>query len=332
MTGRATLARPARGPSASRALAASGQPGEVLGGAGQVDPAHRRRQEVQQRLEEGRLAGPSRETRDDQRQPRLDQQPRQRRQLGVEDAGRDQLDDRAARRGGRRPEPRNAVVHRRIMTGAGGSGSLGCGDGPHCADRDAAPLEIVPLTPDRWDDVAALFGEGGDPKTCWCMFWRIRSKDWSFGNAAELARRAPRLVDADRDPAPGLLAYRDGRAVGWVSVAPREDYERLTNSRVRPKIDDPPVWSIVCFVVSKPARGQGLTTRLLDAATDYARAHGAPGARGLSGRSRRRTDPGRARLHRALSTFEAAGFEVVHQIDSPQATVRRVIVRRAIGG
>ena len=45
-----------------------------------------------------------------------------------------------------------------------------------------AELEILPLTPDRWDDVAALFGEGGDPKTCWCMYWRVRGKDWSLGD------------------------------------------------------------------------------------------------------------------------------------------------------
>jgi GNAT superfamily N-acetyltransferase len=192
------------------------------------------------------------------------------------------------------------------------------------------PLEIVPLTPDRWDDVAALFGEGGDPRTCWCMFWRVRSKDWSFANAAEARDAMHRLVDEARDPAPGLLGYRDGRAVAWVSVAPREDYERLTNSRVRPKIDDTSVWSVVCFVVSKTARGEGMTTQLLDAATDYARAHGAPGLEAYP------VDPGESRIPAAvgytglLSTFVAAGFEVVHRIDSPQATVRRVIVRRAI--
>jgi hypothetical protein len=28
-------------------------------------------------------------------------------------------------------------------------------------------LAIHPLTPDRWDDLAALFQEGGDPKWCW---------------------------------------------------------------------------------------------------------------------------------------------------------------------
>jgi GNAT superfamily N-acetyltransferase len=191
-------------------------------------------------------------------------------------------------------------------------------------------FEIVPLTPDRWDDVAALFGEGGDPKSCWCMFWRIRSKDWSFANTRETREGFHRLVDEARDPAPGLLAYRDGRAVGWVSVAPRDDYERLTNSRVRPKIDDLPVWSVVCFVVSKSERGHGLTSLLLDAATKYAVDHGAPGLEAYP------VDAGDGRIQAALgytgllSTFKAAGFRVVHQVDSPQSKVRRVIVRREL--
>jgi GNAT superfamily N-acetyltransferase len=194
----------------------------------------------------------------------------------------------------------------------------------------ADTLDIVPLTPDRWEDVATLFGEGGDPKSCWCMFWRLRSKDWSFANTAETKKGFHQLVNENRDPAPGLLAYRDGRAVGWVSVAPREDYERLTNSRVRPKIDDLPVWSVVCFVVSKSERGQGLTGRLLDAASSYAFDHGAPGLEAYP------VDPGDGRVPAALgytgllSTFEAAGFTVVHEIDSPQSKVRRVIVRRLI--
>jgi len=105
---------------------------------------------------------------------------------------------------------------------------------------DAAPIEIVPLTPDRWDDMAVLFGEGGDPKQCWCMYWRVRSNGWRVGGAAESRDRMHALVDAEQDPAPGLLAYRDGRVVGWVSVAPREDYDRLVHSRVRPKLDDVP--------------------------------------------------------------------------------------------
>jgi GNAT superfamily N-acetyltransferase len=193
-----------------------------------------------------------------------------------------------------------------------------------------APLEIVPLTPDRWDDVASLFGEGGDPKTCWCMYWRIRSKDWSFANTRETRDGFQQLVAEGRDPTPGLLAYREGdpTPVGWVSIGPRDDYERLTNSRVRPKIDDVPVWSVVCFVVSKRERGHGLTNQLLDAATRYAVDHGAPALEAYP------VDAGDGRVPAALgytgllSTFLAAGFRVVHEIDSPQSKVRRVIVRR----
>jgi GNAT superfamily N-acetyltransferase len=213
------------------------------------------------------------------------------------------------------------------MTGTGGSTRY---DAAVALSDHAGALEIVPLTPDRWDDVAALFGEGGDPKTCWCMYWRLRSKDWSFANTAAVREGFHDLVNLDRDPAPGLLAYRDGRAVGWVSIAPRDDYERLTNSRVRPQIDDVAVWSIVCFVVSKTERGRGSTSVLLDAAMAYAVERGAPGLEAYP------VDPGDGRVPPALgytgllSTFQAAGFRVVHEIDSPQSKVRRVVVRREI--
>jgi len=79
-----------------------------------------------------------------------------------------------------------------------------------------------------------------------------------------------------------------------------------------------------------PTRGQGLTTRLLDAAMAYAVEHGAPAVEAYP------VDPGDGRIPAALgytgvlSTFEAAGFKVVQEIVSPQATVRRVIVRREL--
>jgi GNAT superfamily N-acetyltransferase len=197
-------------------------------------------------------------------------------------------------------------------------------------DALAGRLRIVPLTPQRWNDVAGLFGEGGDPKTCWCMYWRVRSKEWSFANAGELREGFHRLVDEGRDPAPGLLAVRGDRTVGWVSLGPRSDFKRLEHSRVRPRLDDLPVWSIVCFVVSKTARGRGLTKRLLDAAMDYALRHGAPALEAYP------VDPGSGRVPAALgytgllSTFEAAGFKVAQKVSSSQSTVHRVIVRRTM--
>jgi GNAT superfamily N-acetyltransferase len=191
-------------------------------------------------------------------------------------------------------------------------------------------LAIHPLTTARLPDLAALFDEGGDPKVCRCAFWRVAGsgfQDWSKAkNQALLASLA------GRDPAPGLVAYRDGRAVGWVSVGPREGYERLERSKVLARLDDKPVWSIVCFVVTRPLRGQGIAKALLDAAVDYARDHGATLLEGYP------VDPSRGRVPAAsaytgpLGMFEQAGFEVVERRQWNASTPVRPIVRRAIRG
>ncbi len=158
------------------------------------------------------------------------------------------------------------------------------------------------------------------------MYWRRRGVD--FGRSAPADNRAglQALVGGDRPP--GLLAVEsDGTAIGWVSLGPREDFERLERSRFRPRLDDVPVWSIVCFVVSRRARRRGLQARLLEAAIAYARAHGAPALEAYpvdtsSGR------PSAATLYSGvLSTFLEAGFNVVRRVDSPGASVTRSIVR-----
>jgi GNAT superfamily N-acetyltransferase len=49
----------------------------------------------------------------------------------------------------------------------------------------------------------------------------------------------------------------------------------LERSRARPRIDDRPVWSIVCFFVTKKWRRQGLMVPLLQGAVSYALDQGA---------------------------------------------------------
>ncbi len=78
----------------------------------------------------------------------------------------------------------------------------------------------------------------------------------------------------------GILAYSGTTPVGWCSIAPRESYAALERSRVLPRIDDTPVWSVVCLFVDRHFRRQGLTCRLLKAAVDYARDQGAPAVEG----------------------------------------------------
>ncbi|MEK7831342.1 MAG: GNAT family N-acetyltransferase [Acidobacteriota bacterium] len=135
-----------------------------------------------------------------------------------------------------------------------------------------AKLEFHPLTPDRWQDFETLFGERGACGGCWCMAWRLTSKQFDERKGAPNKKAMKAIVDAGNQP--GVLAYVDGQAVGWCSVAPRETFVRLENSRVLKPIDDKPVWSISCFFIAKEHRRQGLSVKLLKAAIDFVRQQG----------------------------------------------------------
>ena len=129
---------------------------------------------------------------------------------------------------------------------------------------------------------------------------------------------------------PGLVAYRDGEAVGWVSVGPRDDYERLQHSKVLAPVDDKPVWSIVCFVVARAARGQGVARALLDAAVDYAREHGATLVEAYPVETDGERVPAAQAYKGTLGMFERAGFDVVERRRANSTSAPRPIVRRAI--
>lgn len=190
-------------------------------------------------------------------------------------------------------------------------------------------LRIHPLTPERFADLATLFEQGGDAKWCWCMSFRVRGRDWTNSTPAE--NRAGLTALADHEPAAGLLAYREDTVIGWVSLAPREDYERLTTSRVLAPVDDTPVWSIVCFVVSRHARGTGVATRLLDAAIAYARDHGATTLEAYP------VDVADGRIASAnayggtLAMYQRAGFSEVARRQANRSTRPRPIVRLPLG-
>ena len=191
-------------------------------------------------------------------------------------------------------------------------------------------FDIRPLTAETWEALAALFREGGDPRWCWCQFWRLRSKDMAAAKVPQL--RARLKAQAESKQPPGLVALDGDRAVGWVSLGPRADFERIVRSRVIPTIDDRPVWSIVCFAVSSTARGRGIGRALLDGAIAYARRQGAQALEAypvkLSEDEPVHPD---AAFTGVLPMFERAGFNVVaDRASDPSATTQRVVVRREL--
>lgn len=143
---------------------------------------------------------------------------------------------------------------------------------------------------------------------CWCMSWRGRASDPERNKAALHGL-------AESGDTPGLLAYDGGTAVGWVSIAPREQHGALMRSRLYgPTEDERGVWSIVCFYVHPSARHKGVAKTLLDAAVEHARAHGATAIEAFP--HNRRPDYTGAR-----ELFERRGFEPV------RTTSTRTIVR-----
>ena len=192
-----------------------------------------------------------------------------------------------------------------------------------------ASLDVRPLTPDTFGDLAGLFEEGGDPRWCWCMYFRARGRDWS--NSTGDQNRAELRALADRPGvAPGLVGYEDGRAIAWISLGPREDYERLAHSKILAPVDDTPVWSIVCFVVSRHARGRGVAASMLQAGIAYAREHGATMLEAYPAETHDRRMRAADIYLGTLSMFERAGFEVVERRQWNASTPVRPIVRRSV--
>lgn len=132
-------------------------------------------------------------------------------------------------------------------------------------------LEIYPLDITRWSDFETLLGARGGCGGCWCMSWRLKKSDFERqkGDTNKLAMKT--LVEQNEKV--GILAYIDGKPIGWCAVAPREVYLKLKNSRVWKSIDNESVWSITCFYIAKSYRRKGLSLELLKGVINYCQAN-----------------------------------------------------------
>ena len=162
------------------------------------------------------------------------------------------------------------------------------------------------------------------------MFWRLppaayedafRERSLEGRGGGPSKRAMSKLVAAGAEP--GLLAYRDGLAIGWVGV-PRSELVRLEHSpglRGDDSAGGTP-WSISCFSVHRSEWRRGVGTALLDAAIARALEHGATAIEGYPVIAPS-VDP-----YTGYDTmFAAAGFELVR----PGRGKGRALWRRASG-
>jgi GNAT superfamily N-acetyltransferase len=169
-----------------------------------------------------------------------------------------------------------------------------------------ANITFHPLTPERWTDLETLFGKNGAYGGCWCMWWRASRSEFSKqGNEGN--HRALKAITGSGE-VPGILAYVDNQPAGWCSVAPREVFSSLERSRTLKRVDDLPVWSVVCFYIARSYRRKGLMAELLRAAIDYAREHGAQIIEGYPIDPQHDNLPPVSSFTGILSTFQEVGF------------------------
>lgn len=178
-------------------------------------------------------------------------------------------------------------------------------------------VQVRPATADRWSDLVSVFGRrGDDPSWCWC---RLFLRPAARGSAAPVRadnREALRQEIARATVPPGLLAYVDDQPVGWTRVGPRSDFPRVTGNRALARVlaDDPGAWWVTCFAVGSPHRRSGVGTLLLEAAVEFARAHGATAVEGhpVDVDSLRAARVGGSAIYTGtVAMFSAAGFTEV---------------------
>jgi len=189
-----------------------------------------------------------------------------------------------------------------------------------------AKLTVVPFVEERWDDLEKLFGKSGACEGCWCMFWRLSSKEYK-NTSAEDRKNALYELSRDLNHPPGLLCYADDKAVGWLGFGPRKSMNRILRSRVIPKVDDQDVWSIVCFFIHKEYRGIGMSSALLEAAKEYAAANNIGILEAYPVDTENNKINSASAYCGILSVFERQEFLEITKTKSKVATKGRVLVR-----
>lgn len=184
-------------------------------------------------------------------------------------------------------------------------------------------IEVRPAT--EFDDVRTMVGpKRPDANGCWCLSYRIPSKQNLALQREERGKFVEKLVA--EDPPPGVLAYDGGEVVGWAAVHPRADTSFATNRKI-PHVDDANVWSIWCIRVRPGHRGKGISHHLLKGAIDMAREYGAPAIEGYP------VDNKGSKVDLTMAyvgtrrLFEKAGFTKVAETTSILNGFPRVLMR-----
>lgn len=181
-------------------------------------------------------------------------------------------------------------------------------------------LTFKALTSGSWKDFENLFGERGACGGCWCMTWRLTSKDYEKYKGEGNKQMMHKLV-ANNKPL-GVIAFENKVPVGWCSVSPRHTLTRLENSRLLKRIDDIPVWSICCLFIKKEFRRKGVSSLLISAAANYAFENGASVVEAYPVIPKKKEMPDLFAYTGIANVYKKANFKMVRQPNENRLIMR----------
>ena len=185
--------------------------------------------------------------------------------------------------------------------------------------RDVTP-ESVAAYQDFFDHVA--FRDYPAWQSCYCMETHRTEGDaaWAARTAGDNRRDMTAMIE--RGKVTGLLAFADGKPVGWCNYGETTHLAGLVHRFGLVPDDHAGVGSVACFVIAAPYRGHGVASRLLDAAIDRLRSRGLRAVEAYPARAGDGSAQGNYRG--PLEMYTRAGFEPYRETD------RHVIVRKSL--
>ncbi len=193
-----------------------------------------------------------------------------------------------------------------------------------------AAIEIRELTTDLLPDYLHFFDHDAfadNPgwASCYCMepHFTGSGEEWEARTGADNRAAVGELIGCGR--ARGLLAYVDGRPVGWCNAAPRSalaGYDSDPDYRFDGD-DGDRIGAIACFVIAKPYRRHGIARRLLEAALAGFERRGLRIAEAYPRKEGSLSDA--SSYHGPLGMYLEAGFEPVRELE------HQLVVRKPVG-
>ncbi len=188
-------------------------------------------------------------------------------------------------------------------------------------------VEVRDVTPERVADYLDFFDHRAFRdfpawQSCYCMETHRDHTDEEWSARTGVDNRADMQAMIGDGRVTALLAYVDGKPVGWCNYG---ETTRLSGVMMKLKLDAAEhsgVGSIACFVIAAPYRGHGVATELLDAAIERLKARG---LRAVEAYPRREEDSSaQAHYRGSLRMYERAGFEPYRE------TERYLVMRRSL--